>query len=274
VSVSTKLNRTHLVAGKTALVLPCLGRSERDETGGREQFVTVEDSMSMVHASRGPLEPASPQLKSEVAIVAGIAKATLGGRSRVPWDELAADYDAIRDRIARVVPGFGDFNARVKKGAFRLPNAAGLREFKTSDHKAQFHVVPIPKHDVRKGELLMMTIRSHDQYNTTIYGLDDRYRGVHGGRRVVFISEKDMHARGLQPRTLVDIVGRHGEEQRVAEGFWVVPYDIAEGCCATYYPEANALVPLDAVADRSGTPASKSVVVSLRSRAERGPNIE
>jgi molybdopterin-dependent oxidoreductase alpha subunit len=266
VSISTKLNRTHLVAGRTALVLPCLGRSERDETGGREQFVTVEDSMSMVHASRGPLDPASPHLKSEVAIVAGIAKATLRDDGHVPWDELAADYDAIRDRIARVIPGFRDFNARVRKGAFRLPNAAGHREFRTSDQKAQFRVVHIPTHDVRKGELLMMTIRSHDQYNTTIYGLDDRYRGVHGGRRVVFISEKDMHARGLAPRTLVDIVGRHGDEQRVAESFWVVPYDIAEGCCATYYPEANSLVPLDAVAEKSGTPASKSVVVSLRRR--------
>jgi molybdopterin-dependent oxidoreductase alpha subunit len=266
VSVSTKLNRTHLVAGEAALILPCLGRSERDLTGGKEQFVTVEDSMSMVHGSHGALEPASPQLKSEVAIVAGIAKAALGERSRVPWDELANDYDAIREHIARVVPGFHDFNARVRRGAFHLPNAAGAREFRTSDKKAQFHVVPLPAHELRRDELLMMTIRSHDQYNTTIYGLDDRYRGIRNGRRVVFVNEEDLRARGIAPQTLVDIVGRHGEERRVAEAFWVVAYDIARGCCATYYPEANSLVPLDAVADKSGTPASKSVIVSLRRR--------
>ncbi|AUX27722.1 hypothetical protein SOCEGT47_083200 [Sorangium cellulosum] len=269
--VSTKLNRAHLVTGKRALILPCLGRTERDVQASGPQFVTVENSMGVVSSSRGSLPPASEMLRSEVAIVAGLARATLGARSRVPWEELAADYDRVRDLIERTIPGFDDFNARVKDPrGFALPNAAARREFRTETGKANFIAHPLPRRELEPGELLMMTIRSHDQYNTTIYGLDDRYRGVRGGRRVVFMSAEDAAERGLAQGDLVDITSRFSDGERVARAFRVVLYAIPRGNVATYFPEANVLVPLGSVADKSRTPASKSIIVRIRPSADRG----
>jgi molybdopterin-dependent oxidoreductase alpha subunit len=265
VHVSTKLHRGHLVTGQTALVLPCLGRTERDDQKEGPQFVTVEDSMGIVHASRGAQPPASESLLSEPAIVGRLARATLGDRPpRIDWEGLTDDYDAIRDLIARVVPGFGDFNAKVRApGGFRLRNAARERVWDTRGGKAYFTVHPLPRHELAPGQLLMMTVRSHDQYNTTVYGLDDRYRGIHGGRRVVLLNADDARERGLAAGDRVDITSHFDDGERVARRFAVVIYGIPRGCCATYFPEANVLVPLGAYARRSRTPASKSVVVTL-----------
>ncbi|WP_437609279.1 FdhF/YdeP family oxidoreductase [Sorangium sp. So ce834] len=263
--VSTKLNRAHLVTGRRALILPCLGRTERDVQARGPQFVTVENSMGVVSSSRGNLPPASELLRSEVAIVAGLARATLGARSRVPWEALTADYDRIRDLIERTIDGFDDFNARVKDPrGFALPNAAARREFRTATGKANFLVHPLPRHELEPGELLMMTIRSHDQYNTTIYGLDDRYRGVRGGRRVVFMNAEDAAERGLAQGDLVDLTSRFSDGERAARAFRVVLYTIPRGNVAAYFPEANVLVPLGSKADKSYTPASKSIVVRVR----------
>jgi molybdopterin-dependent oxidoreductase alpha subunit len=266
VHVSTKLNRSHVVTGARALILPTLGRTERDVRAGGEQFVTVEDSMGMVHASRGRLAPASPHLRSEPAIVCGLARRVLGARSVVPWEEFAEDYGAIRDRIARVIPGFEDFNARVARpGGFALPHAPrDERRFPTATGKANFTAAPVEYPALPEGRLLLQTLRSHDQYNTTIYGLDDRYRGIKGGRRVVLVHPEDARALGFAEGAYVDLVSewQDGVERR-APGFRVVPYPTARGCAAAYYPETNVLVPLDATADTSNTPASKSVVVRL-----------
>lgn len=267
VQVSTKLNRSHVITGEEAIILPCLGRTERDVQQGRPQFVTVEDSMSVVHRSQGSHGPASPHLRSEPTIVCELAAATLGNRFAVDWKKLAHDYDAVRDEIEAVIPGFEDFNRRVRKpDGFLLPNGAreGAR-FTTPDGRARFMVDQPPVWNLGKGEYLMMTIRTHDQFNTTIYGLHDRYRGIHGERRVLLMHKDDMAQEGLAERDLVDLVGVHRAE-RVATNFFVVPYDIARGCTATYFPEANVLVPLDQKAVGSGTPASKSVVITLRKR--------
>ena len=271
VHVSTKLNRSHTVTGARALILPTLGRTERDEQASGEQFVTVEDSMGMVHASRGRLAPASAHLLSEPAIVCRMARAVLGERSVVPWEEFEKDYAAVRDRIARVVPGFGDFNARVARpGGFALPHAPrDERRFPTATGKANFTAAPVEYPELPEGRLLLQTLRSHDQYNTTIYGLDDRYRGITGGRRVVLVNAEDARALGFAEGTYVDLVSewRDGVERR-APGFRVVLYPTARGCAAAYYPETNVLVPLDATADTSNTPASKSVVVRLEAHVE------
>ncbi|WP_329133244.1 FdhF/YdeP family oxidoreductase [Streptomyces sp. NBC_00670] len=270
VHVSTKLNRSHTVTGARALILPTLGRTERDVQGGGEQFVTVEDSMGMVHASRGRLKPAGPQLLSEPAIVCRLARRVLGQDSRVPWEEFARDYATIRDRIARVVPGFEDFNARVARpGGFALPHAPrDERRFPTATGKANFTAAPVEYPELPEGRLLLQTLRSHDQYNTTIYGLDDRYRGIRNGRRVVLVNAEDARALGVADGAYVDLVSewRDGVERR-APGFRVVHYPTARGCAAAYYPETNVLVPLDATADTSNTPASKSVVVRLEQSA-------
>ncbi|HXX66419.1 MAG TPA: FdhF/YdeP family oxidoreductase [Polyangiaceae bacterium] len=272
VHVSTKLHRGHLVAGRHALVLPCLGRTERDIQEGKEQFVTVEDSMGIVHASRGSLPPAGEELLSETRIIARLAQATLTGLERVPavdWSALADDYDRIRAHIGAVVPGCAGYVERVREpGGFRLRNAARERVFETPNGKALFTVQELPRHALRAGELLMMTIRSHDQYNTTVYGLDDRYRGIRGGRRVVLMNAEDARERRLAGGDRVDITSRFTDGHRVARGFTVVIYAIPRGCCATYFPEANVLVPLGAVARVSNTPASKSVVVSVMPAAE------
>ncbi|MGW6761400.1 FdhF/YdeP family oxidoreductase [Streptomyces sp. NPDC055008] len=265
VHVSTKLNRSHVVTGARALILPTLGRTERDLQAGGEQFVTVEDSMGMVHASRGRLAPASPALLSEPAIVARLARAVRPA-SPLPWEEFAADYGRVRDRIARVVPGFEDFNARVAHpGGFALPHAPrDERRFPTATGKANFTAAPVEYPRLPAGRLLLQTLRSHDQYNTTIYGLDDRYRGITNGRRVVLVHPEDATALGYEDGAYADLVSewRDGTERR-APRFRVVHYPTARGCAAAYYPETNVLVPLDATADTSNTPASKSLVVRL-----------
>ncbi|AZM88674.1 MULTISPECIES: FdhF/YdeP family oxidoreductase [Streptomyces] len=264
VHVSTKLNRSHAVTGRRALILPTLGRTDKDVQKSGRQFVTVEDSMGMVHASRGNLAPASPHLLSEPAIVARMARAVLGTASQTPWEEFENDYAAIRDRIARVVPGFEDFNARAARPeGFRLPHGPrDERRFPTKTGKANFTAAPVEYPRVPAGRLLLQTLRSHDQYNTTIYGLDDRYRGITGGRRVVMVNPQDAAELGLADGSYTDLVGewKDGVERR-APGFRVVHYPTARGCAAAYYPETNVLVPLDSTADTSNTPASKSVVV-------------
>ncbi|MGY0023261.1 FdhF/YdeP family oxidoreductase [Streptomyces sp. YJ-C3] len=266
VHVSTKLNRSHAVTGARALILPTLGRTERDLQGGGEQFVTVEDSMGMVHASRGRLEPASRHLLSEPAIVARLARRVLGAASATPWEEFEKDYATIRDRIARVIPGFEDFNARVADpSGFALPHAPrDERRFPTTTGKANFTAAPVEYPHLPEGRLLLQTLRSHDQYNTTIYGLDDRYRGIRNGRRVVLVNAEDAKELSLAEGAYVDLVSEWSDGvERRAPGFRVVHYPTARGCAAAYYPETNVLVPLDATADTSNTPASKSVVVRL-----------
>ncbi|MFD5414010.1 FdhF/YdeP family oxidoreductase [Streptomyces nojiriensis] len=264
VHVSTKLNRSHAVTGRRALILPTLGRTDKDVQASGKQFVTVEDSMGMVHASRGNLAPASPHLLSEPAIVARMARAVLGAASATPWEEFEGDYAAIRERISRVIPGFEDFNARVARPAgFQLPHAPrDERRFPTKTGKANFTAAPVEYPRVPAGRLLLQTLRSHDQYNTTIYGLDDRYRGITGGRRVVMVNPADAAELGLADGSYTDLVSewKDGVERR-APGFRVVHYPTALGCAAAYYPETNVLVPLDSTADISNTPASKSVVV-------------
>lgn len=273
--VSTKLNRAHLVTGRTALILPCLGRSERDVQAGGDQFVTVEDSMGIINPSRGHAEPASTHLLSEPQIVARLAQATLAGRTTVDWARLGGDYDAIRDHIARVVPGFEDFNQRIRRGVFYLPNAPrDAREWRTATGKANFIVAPIPAATVGPGEFVMMTIRTHDQFNTTVYGLDDRYRGIYGGRRVVFMNPEDVTAAGWVAGQFVDLQNRHGGVERNARHFMIAPYRIPRGCVATYFPEANVLVPIDSTAEISNTPTSKYVVVTLSPTADPAAALE
>ena len=258
VGVTTKLARTHLYPGARSLLLPCLGRSEVDPAG----FVTVEDSMSIVHRSQGVLAPSSPHLRSEPWIASMLGKALFPGAA--PWDAFAADHDRIRDSIARVVPGFHDFNARVREpDGFQLPNVARDRTFATIGGRARFAVAVPPDLALPPGRLRMMTLRSHDQYNTTIYGLDDRYRGIHGGRRIVFVNPTDMVELGLVERQIVDLISEWHDGERRADHFAVVPFDLPRGCAASYFPEANALVPLDSIADRSRTPTSKSVVIRI-----------
>ncbi len=272
VHVSTKLNRSHVITGARALILPTLGRTERDRQDGGDQFVTVEDSMGMVHASRGRLAPASPHLLSEPAIVCRLARRVLGTASRTPWEEFEKDYGTIRDRIARVVPGFEDFNARVARpGGFTLPHAPrDSRRFPTATGKANFTAAAVEYPRVPEGRLLLQTLRSHDQYNTTIYGLDDRYRGIKNGRRVVLLHPDDARDHGLADGVYVDLVSEwtDGSERR-APGFRVVHYPTARGCAAAYYPETNVLVPLDHTADTSNTPASKSVVIRIEQPTDR-----
>jgi molybdopterin-dependent oxidoreductase alpha subunit len=263
--VSTKLNRAHLVTGEQALILPCLGRTERDTQKSGEQFVSVENSMGVVHSSRGSLEPASLHLLSEPAIVARLARATLEETSAIEWERLVEDYDRVRDLIERVIPGFEEYNRRVREpGGFYLPNLAREGVFKTSTERANFTVHELPRHDLAGGQFLMMTVRSHDQFNTTIYGLDDRYRGVLGERRVVFLNAEDIAEQGLSAGQVVDLVSHFEGEERTARRFLVVPYPVPRRCAATYFPEANVLVPVRSVADKSNTPASKSVVISVR----------
>ena len=263
--VSTKLNRSHLVTGDRALILPCLGRTEIDVQASGPQFVTTENSMGVVQMSRGSLEPASAELLSEPQIVARLARATLEHRTTVNWEELAGDYEKLRDAIEHVVPGFDDYNRRAREaGGFYLPNAARNRVFNTKSGKAHFTVHALARHDLEPGQFLMMTIRSHDQFNTSVYTLNDRYRGISDNRQVVFLDEDDISAAGLQAGQVVDLVSHFEGEERIARGFTIVPYDIPRGCAATYFPEANVLVPVRSVAEKSNTPASKSVVISIR----------
>lgn len=273
IHVATKLNRTHLLPGAAALLLPCLGRTEIDQQAGGRQAVTVEDSMSMVHASRGLNPPASPGLRSEVAIVAGIGQALFGATDPVDWDALTADYDRIRELIEATLPDqFTDYNARIRiPGGFRLPVPSAEREWKTPDGRAHFLPHRATVADPRRGDaevLILTTVRSHDQYNTTIYGQDDRYRGVFGRRDVVFVNAADLAKRGLASGDRVDLVPAFdADPQRIVAGFTAVARDLPEGCLAAYYPETNALVVLDDHDARSGTPAYKSIPVRLRPAA-------
>ncbi|HEY7371017.1 MAG TPA: FdhF/YdeP family oxidoreductase [Polyangia bacterium] len=264
VQISTKLNRGHLITGQQALILPCLGRTEKDLQAAGEQFVTVEDTTGVVHMSRGVLAPASQHLLSEPAIVGRMALATLNGKSTVGWQALIDDYDRIREHIEHVVPGFSQYNKRVREpGGFYLPNGPREGRFPTPSGKAHFTVTQIPKHDLDDGRLLLTTLRSHDQFNTTIYGENDRYRGVFGGRRVIFLNADDMKDRNIATDQLVDIVSHYGDERRRAARFKAVPYEIPRGCAAAYYPETNVLVPVASVAAGSNQPASKSIPITL-----------
>lgn len=264
IHVSTKLNRAHLITGQRALILPCLGRTERDVQASGKQFVSVEDTTGVVHQSHGTLEPASAELRSEVAIVAGIATVTLGSHSKVDWLGLAGNYDRIREHIEHVVPGFQQYNRRVRQpGGFYLPNAPRSGRFRTPSGHARFTVHPIPTHDLSGGKLLLTTIRSHDQFNTTIYGESDRYRGIRGGRRVIFLCRGDMEDRGIVENQWVDIISHYGDERRRAARFKAISYPIPRGCAAAYFPEANVLVPLNSVSDGSNQPTSKSIPVTL-----------
>jgi molybdopterin-dependent oxidoreductase alpha subunit len=267
--VSTKLNRSHLETGKAALILPCLGRSERDERGQTAQFVTVENSMGIVHTSEGRLPPASPTLESEPAIVARIAARVLGEDKPVSWRALARDYDKIRDLIEKSIAGFDSYNERVRQpGGFALPNGPRQREWKTANGKARFTVVKLVERKLERDQLLLMTIRSHDQFNTTVYALDDRYRGIRGARRVVFLNREDMAERKLSEGDVVDLFSHFNGTVREALGFSCIPYDIPRRAAAAYFPETNALVPLESVARESRTPTSKSIVITL-SKARR-----
>jgi molybdopterin-dependent oxidoreductase alpha subunit len=269
VHVATKLNRSHLILAKESIILPCLGRTELDEQATGPQAVTVEDSMSMVHASAGTLAPASEHLRSEPWIVAGIAKATLP-QTRVAWDRLVGDYNLIRDDIEKVFPIFRDFNRRVSvPGGFRLRVSASERDWATPDKRANFLLARGLDEDppLDPNGLMLTTVRSHDQYNTTIYGLNDRYRGVSGRRDVVFMHANDLEVRGLAHGDRIDVFATGANvadgKERAVRNFVAVAYDIAEGSVAMYYPEGNALIALESHDRRSGTPAYKSVPVRI-----------
>lgn len=264
VQVITKLNRTALTPGKVSLILPCLGRSEIDRQSGGEQFVSTESTMLNVQMSRGIFEPLSEHLRSETWIICRLAKAVLGTDSAVDWDALAADYDLIRESISRVVPGTEDYNRRIREpGGFYMPNPPNNRDFPTAEGKALFRSHPLEVRVPASGRLMLTTIRSHDQFNTTIYSLDDRYRGVAGGREVLFMNTLDIERYGLAEGGPADITSYFDDGERYLKGFTVVPYSIPEGCVAAYFPEANPLIPLSSTARRSGTPTSKCVIVSV-----------
>lgn len=271
VHIATKLNRSHLLLAKTSLILPCLGRTDLDTQASGPQSVTVEDSMSMVHASRGFLNPPGPLLRSEPSIIAGIAKATLGDRHGIDWDGLAGNYDRIREKIEIVFPDFHDFNKRVRiKGGFRLDIPASYRVWKTHTGKANFLLSPSLDGDrlvENRDALMLTTIRSHDQYNTTVYGLDDRYRGVFGRRDVVFMNKTDLSDRGLRDGDLIDLTATLSSEPRRARKFTVVEYNIPKGSVAGYYPELNVVITLGHYDRLSGTPSYKSVPVIVSAAA-------
>ncbi|MBC2602685.1 FdhF/YdeP family oxidoreductase [Puniceicoccus vermicola] len=264
VQVSTKLNRGHLVTGDRALILPCLGRTETDLQASGPQFVTTENSMGVIQSSEGRLEPASPDLLSEPAIICRLARATLGERSTTPWESFEENYDRIREKIEAVVPGFEDFNQRARrKGGFYLPNGVKERVFETDSGKAEFSINPLSPIQLEEGQLLLQTFRSHDQFNTTIYGNNDRYRGIQNERRIIFMNREDMKERNLVAEQPVNITSHFQGVERTAELFLVIPYDTPKGCAAAYYPEANVLVPVESAAETSQTPTSKSIVITV-----------
>ena len=265
VQVSTKLNRSHLITGKQALILPCLGRTDKDIQADGEQFISCENSMGVVQSSQGILTPPSKHLKSEVAIVAEMASATLK-KSSIDWTEMAGNYDHIREAIQATIPGFEHYNTRVRQsGGFYLPNGARVREWSTATGKANFTTNAIPQNELKEGEYIMMTLRSHDQYNTTLYGLDDRYRGIYSERRIVMMNVNDMRIRGWKEKQVVNLFSEFNGIKREALKFLIVPYPIPEGNVATYFPEANPLVPIDSFADKSFTPTSKLVNITIES---------
>jgi len=267
--VITKLNRTALVTGEQSLILPCLGRSEIDMQSGGEQFVSTESTMLNVQMSKGILKPASRCLRSEPWIVAQMAKAVLGEKTSVDWEAMAADYDNIRDAISRVVFGCENYNERIReRGGFYLPNLPQKREFHTESGKAEFRSEPLEKITLEKGQLLMTTIRAHNQFNTTIYDLDDRYRGIHGERRVILLNPENMREQNLQTGQVVNLTSHFDDGERHALRFIAVPYPIPKNCAATYFPEANPLIPIGSVAEKSATPTSKCVVISIQPTGE------
>jgi len=266
VQVSTKLNRSHLITGKEALILPCFGRTDKDYLNGELQFVTTENSMGVIQMSKGVLNPVSDNLKSEPMIVCHLAKAYFGGDSPVKWDWYMEHYDNIRWDIERTIPGFDLYNDRVRlPGGFYLPNSSREGNFdNTITGKANFNIANVEPQILEEGELIMQTLRSHDQFNTTIYGLNDRYRGISNERRVIFMNEEDMNDRGLISGDRVDLYNHHGGQERIARNFIIIPFSIPKGCTATYFPEANVLVPIDSVAKKSNTPTSKMVVIKIK----------
>jgi len=264
VHVSTKLNRSHLIHGKEAFILPCLARSDKDMFKGKERVVSCENSMGVVQSSRGTLKPVSEMLISEVDIVCLLAEKLLKGKHNIPWMKYREEYDMIRGDIQEVIPGFTDFNARLKNpGGFYLPNCNREGKFNTPQGKAIFNIATIKTENLEENELMMMTIRSHDQFNTTIYGLDDRYRGIFNERRVILMNRNDMKRMSVEHLQTVDITSEKGGRKRIAHKFKALEYPIAEGCTATYFPEANVLVPIENVAEKSNTPVSKLVVVKI-----------
>jgi molybdopterin-dependent oxidoreductase alpha subunit len=272
VQVSTKLNRSHLITGEEALILPTYGRSDKDiNASGEEQFISCENSMGVVQMSKGNLKPVSNKLLSESVIVCRLAKATLGSRSRIDWNKYEQHYDHIRDDIEKSIPGFDHYNERVRiPGGFYLPNGSREGRFNTFSGKALLNPGIVTTQHLEADELMMMTIRSHDQFNTTIYGLDDRYRGVFNERRVIFMNEEDMSARNLKNGDVVDLFNYHDGTERVARKFIVIAFNIPKQCTATYFPEANVLVPISSVAEKSNTPTSKLVILKIRKHeAER-----
>ena len=264
VHVSTKLNRSHLVTGEEALILPCLGRAEKDYQRSGEQIQSVENSMGIVSATKGILEPCSDQLLSEVAVVCNIAAATLKDKSNISWLSYIEDYALVRADIAEVVAGFKNYNKKLENpSGFYLPNGAREGKFHTNTKKANFSINKLPKWQLKDQELIMMTIRSHDQFNTTIYGLNDRYRGIYNERRIIFMNPTDIAERGLENKQVVHLQSVYNGVTRKATNFKVVSYEIPKNCCATYFPETNVLVPLDSFAHTAKTPASKSVVITV-----------
>lgn len=266
VQTITKLNRSALVTGKKALILPPLGRSEIDLQNGKEQFVTTENSMGNVQISKGVLQPASENLRSEVWIVCELAKNVLGAN----WDEYVNNYDKIRDAIERTIPGFEDYNKRVRQhGGFYLPNKPRYGEFPTHNGKANFSTHDLTIRNLEPEQFLLMTIRSHDQFNTTIYSLNDRYRGIKGERRIIFLNPEDMQEFGFKNGQVVDLTSHFDDGERYANHFIVVSFEIPKRCAATYFPEANSLVPISSVAEKSNTPTSKSIVITIAKNGEK-----
>ncbi|HTR30720.1 MAG TPA: FdhF/YdeP family oxidoreductase [Puia sp.] len=267
VNVSTKLNRTHLVQGGEALILPTLSRSDRDVVGGEAQFVSSENSMGVVQLSKGILKPVSNDLRSENQIICAIARETLKHRTKIDWDKYAGSYDAVRDLIAQFIPGFEDYNKKVREpGGFYLPNGPRTGKFSSPEFgdKIPFTISKAPHLVLEPGEYRMASVRSHDQFNTTIYGLADRYRGIYGERRVIFMNPEDIRDGGFVAGGLVDLFNYHDGVERAARSFAIVPYDIPRRCTVTYYPETNVLVPIGSVAEKSNTPTSKLVIIKIR----------
>jgi len=263
VQISTKLNRSHLITGHSALILPVLGRTEIDIQNSKRQFVTVENSMGVVHRSEGKLKPTSSSLMSEPSIVSELGYRLVP--ENLPWRDLSDNYDEIRTLMANSLRGFDNYNERVRQeNGFLLPNPPrDDLKFETPSGKAVFSINPLPDVSLENGQFVLMTMRSHDQYNTTIYGLHDRYRGIHGNRRVVLMNALDMAENGLKTRDTVNLTSHFEGTVRKSDNWIVIAYDIPKGNMAAYFPEANELVPLDSVADLSNTPTSKWVVVSI-----------
>ena len=263
--IGTKLNRGHLVTGEIGLILPCLGRSDVDHQATGPQFISCENSMSIVHMSKGTLEPVSDNLKSEVAIITHIAEATLRANKNLTWETWRNDYDQIRKAVEKTIPGFENFNARVRQDeGFYLPNTAKERVWETATKKANFSNYELSSFEVAKGHLILQTLRSHDQYNTTVYGMHDRYRGIAHARRIIFINPEDLKELNIKPMQLVDITSHWGDETRTIVKFQAIAYDMPRGAAAAYFPEANPLVAIDSIADISLTPTSKAIEISIK----------